>query len=233
MSNLSNFVLGLILWVGVTAILIKRFNSKYQSEESPETIDLKLLEQIKQEHQRLRGELTQKSRQLTGDSQEIETLKQQIVRQRVELDEKTHQSTAYSQEIEDLKQQCSQLREELSEKSSESISDWRSANFEQLRTLLTNYPTVCKIIELRPELPAKNLVALFTPLNNLLESWGYQPIGQPWEQVSYNPQLHQSDSEQLTEGELVYVKFVGYQEGDKIICPAKVSRTLSAGITHK
>jgi hypothetical protein len=81
-------------------------------------------------------------------------------------------------------------------------------------------------------LPAKNLVALFTPLENLLKSWGYEPIGTPWEQAPYNPQLHQPDVSDITEGELVYIRFVGYRDADRILSPAKVSRTLPPGINN-
>lgn len=81
----------------------------------------------------------------------------------------------------------------------------------------------------KPDLPAKNLVSLFTPLENILASWGYVAIGKPWEQVNYNPQLHQADSEEIQEGELVYIRFIGYQDGGKILYPAKVSRTIPGG----
>ncbi|MBD2186518.1 XRE family transcriptional regulator, partial [Planktothrix sp. FACHB-1375] len=49
--------------------------------------------------------------------------------------------------------------------------------------------------------------------------------GQVWEQVPYNPQLHQADVNDIAEGELVFVRFVGYKNGSRILCPAKVSRT--------
>ena len=100
----------------------------------------------------------------------------------------------------------------------------------------------------KPDLPAKNLTSLFTPLESLLKSWGYEPIGKPWEQVPYNPQLHQADTDDIEEGELVYVRFIGYcdrksndrntaqitddTQQTQILCPAKVSRTLPGGIKN-
>ncbi|RUS97904.1 hypothetical protein [Trichormus variabilis] len=84
----------------------------------------------------------------------------------------------------------------------------------------------------KPDLPAKNLVSLFTSLDNLMDSWGYTVIGETWEQVNYNPQIHQADSDDIQEGELVYIRFIGYQNCDKILYPAKVSRTLPAGFDH-
>lgn len=130
------------------------------------------------------------------------------------------------QEIEELKQQCYRLREELKQQSYQKEIDFQETVFEQLQTLLTNYPTACQMAQAKPDLPAKNLVALFSPLDNLIQSWGYEPIGQPWRQVNYNPQHHQPDNGDITEGELVYIRFVGYRQGEKILFPAKVSRFL-------
>ncbi|NJK76054.1 MAG: XRE family transcriptional regulator [Richelia sp. CSU_2_1] len=133
-------------------------------------------------------------------------------------------------EIEELRQQCFRLREELQQQKTQLTDDFRRATFEQLQTLLTNYPAARKMAEAKPDMPAKNLSALFTPLENLLSSWGFETIGSAWEQVAYNPQLHQPDVEDITEGELVYIRFVGYRNGERILVPAKVSRTLPGGM---
>lgn len=131
-----------------------------------------------------------------------------------------------NKEIEELQSQCQRLREELAEKSHQLTVDFRENTFEQLQALLTNYPTFCQMAQSKPDLPASNILALFTPLENLLESWDYETIGEPWQQVEYDPELHQADSEEIAAGELVYIRFVGYKSGEKILCPAKVSRTL-------
>ncbi|MCY7383020.1 MAG: XRE family transcriptional regulator [Microcoleus sp. CAN_BIN18] len=135
-------------------------------------------------------------------------------------------------EIEELKQQCFRLRDTLQQQKTQLTDDFRRATFEQLQTLLTSYPAARKMAEAKPEMRAKNLSALFTPLENLLSSWNFEAIGLTWEQVAYNPQLHQPDVEDITEGELVYVRFVGYRDGERILAPAKVSRTLPAGIKN-
>jgi molecular chaperone GrpE (heat shock protein) len=140
---------------------------------------------------------------------------------------------AQIKEIEQLKQQCQRSRQELQQQSIQLKADFKDTTFEQLQTLLTNFPTARLMAESKPDLPAKNLLALLTPLENMLSSWGYKTIGKPWEQVSYNPQLHQPDSDDITEGELVYIRFVGYQNEEKIITPAKVSRTLPTSIKNE
>lgn len=132
-------------------------------------------------------------------------------------------------EIVALQQQCLQLREQLQQQKTQLTADFQEATFEQIQTLLTNYPSAQKMAQVKPDLPAKNLIALFTPLENLLHSWGVESIGWAWEQVAYDPQLHQPDEDDITAGERVYIRFVGYRQGDRILCPAKVSRTLPGG----
>ena len=139
----------------------------------------------------------------------------------VEIDSK-----AQAGKEEALRQECLRLKEELHQQYQQLTADFRNTTFSQLQTLLTNYPSVRKMAQAKPDLPAKNLVSLFTPLDNILKSWGYESIGSAWEQVPYNPQLHQPDTDDIAEGELVYIRFVGYREGDRILSPAKVSRTL-------
>ena len=136
------------------------------------------------------------------------------------------------QKIKDLEIQCQRLREELKQQSQQLQTDFQQETFTQLQTLLSNYPTVKKMALAKPELPAKNLISLFTSLDNLITNWGYTAIGETWEQVNYNPQLHQADSDDIQEGELVYIRFIGYQNGDKVLYPAKISRTLPGGFDN-
>ena len=135
-------------------------------------------------------------------------------------------------EIEALRTECLQLREALQQQKVEFKTEFQSSTFQQLQTLLTNYPSVCQLVEVKPDLPAKNLISLFTSLDNLVESWNYEAIGQVWEQVTYNPQIHQPDAGDIEVGDLVYIRFVGYRKGDRILAPAKVSRTLPTGIKN-
>jgi hypothetical protein len=135
-------------------------------------------------------------------------------------------------QIEALKQQCVRLREALENQALQVQQDTQAAAFEQLQTLLTQYPSVRRMAELKPELPARNLVALLTALDNLLQFWQCQPIGQPWAAIAYDPQLHQGDVADLAPGETVYIRFVGYQRGETVLVPAKVSRTLPAGVNR-
>ncbi|WP_062294519.1 hypothetical protein [Nostoc piscinale] len=166
--------------------------------------------------------------QLNKQSQ-IQLLEAEILtwqEKNLELAQKLTQITA---EKEALHQEGLRLHQELQQQQIQLTAEFRVATFEQLQTLLTNYPSIHQMVSVKPELPAKNLLSMFTPLDNLLSKWGYELIGKPWEQVPYNSQLHQPDKADMTQGELVYIRFVGYQHQGKILCPAKVSRTLPGG----
>ncbi|MBD1824797.1 molecular chaperone GrpE [Cyanobacteria bacterium FACHB-DQ100] len=141
------------------------------------------------------------------------------------------EKAALEAQIEELKQQCVRLRSQLEIQSVQTQLDTKTKAFEQIQSLLTQYPSVRQITETKPDLPARNLVGMFTALDNLIQFWGYQTIGKPWEQVEFDPQLHQGDVADLAPGELVYVRFVGYRSSNQILVPAKVSRTLPAGAT--
>lgn len=151
-----------------------------------------------------------------GQIQELEALRQECDRLRLENGA--------------LVQQGDRLRLALEQLSAQKTGDFKDLTFEALETLLTNYPTACKLAEHKPDLPAKNLIALFTPLENLIQSWGYETIGPVWEEVAYDPQFHQADDEGIPEGEKVYIRFIGYRDGDRILAPAKVSQTLPPGV---
>jgi transcription elongation factor Elf1 len=103
------------------------------------------------------------------------------------------------------------------------------SSFGVLQSLLTQYPTVRQMVQTQPQLPAQNIVALFAALDNLIDHWQLEPIGTVWAKVAYDPQLHQGDQGDLQLGEDVYVRFMGYRRGDRILVPARVSRQLPSG----
>jgi molecular chaperone GrpE (heat shock protein) len=153
-------------------------------------------------------------------------LQSQLVDIKSQLQTSEVKRVSLEREVVELNQQCQRLREELKTQTMQAQADAIAGGFEQIQTLLTQYPSVKKMVESQPDLPARNLVALLTSLENLVKFWEFESIGKPWEMVPYDPQIHQSDVADIQTGESVYVRFVGYQKGDRILIPAKVSRTL-------
>ncbi|MFB2646037.1 molecular chaperone GrpE [Raphidiopsis sp. BLCC-F218] len=139
-----------------------------------------------------------------------------------ELREKINQKDL---EIAELKNQCYRLETEITQQKNQLQQKFQQETFHTLQPLLCTYPTIKSITQIK-DLPAKNLIPLLIYLDNLIQSWGYTTIGTVWEQTPYNPQYHQPDSDDIQESEPVYIRFIGYRQNEKIIYPAKVSRTL-------
>jgi hypothetical protein len=156
-------------------------------------------------------------------------LKSQLVDVRSQIQASKVTTAKLEREITELIQQCQRLRSGLKHQTTQVQTDAIIGSFEQIQTLLTQYPSVRQMVETQPDLPARNILALLTSLENLLEFWECKPIGKPWKMVAYDPQLHQGDAD-IQSDESVYVRFVGYQKGDRILIPAKVSRTLPIGV---
>lgn len=245
-SDRNLFGFGCLLWLGGTVLALYIMGDRTQTNDSAQLVSEQLLRdrlselgipswQALQQKSGLTLQSLRRVRRGEWGQLKLDRLQQLASALNWSLEEMLHVFGILSTtatEIEQLRQQCLRLREELQQQASLVQTDERNLVFEQLQTLLTNYPTARRMAQSKPDLPAKNLVALFTPLENLLKSWGYEPIGTPWEQVPYNPQLHQADASDITEGELVYIRFVGYRDGDRILSPAKVSRTLPPGINN-
>ncbi len=178
----------------------------------------------------LESRLTKEITSLKERSQATELeLKTQLIEVKSQLQTSEVNKAKLAEEIIALTQQCQRLRSELKTQAAQVRADAIAGGFEQIQTLLTQSPSVRKMVESQPDLPARNIVALLTSLENLVKYWECQSIGKPWETVPYDPQLHQSDVGDIEVGESVYVRFVGYHKGDRILIPAKVSRTLPAG----
>jgi molecular chaperone GrpE (heat shock protein) len=215
MQEMNLFWFGLLLELGfVVAILLlvrpfRETGSRLQGKFG----------QLKQDYHRLQQDLQQDKMRLM---QECDRLRQELQRQQ----DGQSQIAALEQKVAQLTQECHQLQQSLQQQESVLTQEQRQQTFSQLQTLLINYPSAVRIVEAKPDLPAKNLLALFTPLENLLQDWGYEAIGSVWQEVAFSPQLHHPDVPDIQPGEPVYIRFIGYRQGNTILCPAKVSRTL-------
>ncbi|WP_416671867.1 molecular chaperone GrpE [Egbenema bharatensis] len=137
-----------------------------------------------------------------------------------------NQNSIQQPSIADLQNQCRLLQVELHQQQEQLKTDFRDTTFELLQPLLTSLPTLRQLIKVKPDLPAHHLIALLAPLAHWLQDWGIETIGTPWEQVPYDPQLHQADADNYIPGEPIYIRFVGYRTPTQILHPAQISRTL-------
>ncbi|MGB0563530.1 MAG: hypothetical protein ACPGVO_17255 [Spirulinaceae cyanobacterium] len=185
---------------------------------------------VAQENQQLQLQLQNTQAQLEAAIAQTEQHQERISLLEAEMQRRenlwqTNLEDANNQVLQ-LQQQCRRLRDEAQQQAEITSRDVIESSFVVLQTLLMNYPTARVMVAAKPNLPARNFTPLFMPLDNLLQTWGYEPIGTAWDKVVFDPRFHQSDESSIHEGELVYVRFVGYRAGDRILCPAKVSRTL-------
>lgn len=227
-----------------------RQQQEWQTREQQLTAEINRLQQVI--HQRETAWLEERENlqqelevQRISFVQQQARLRQELEAEQVEvIQERDYLQQAWLDKEAALAEECDRLRQTLEKQSSSPLptisaghlDDQPTADdqtetlhqetFRQLQTLLVNYPSASKIAQAKPDLPAKNLTSMFAPLDNLLQSWGYEVIGPVWEQVPYDPQLHQPDATDIQPGELIYIRFVGYRHGETILCPAKVSRTL-------
>ncbi|TVQ44677.1 MAG: hypothetical protein EA365_09785, partial [Gloeocapsa sp. DLM2.Bin57] len=103
-------------------------------------------------------------------------------------------------------------------------SEFKKMTFTQLENLLVYYPSICKLIEIKPNVTAKNFLPLFSHLDKLLQNWGYEKLGTPGEEVRYNPEEHQTNDDTIQPGDLVYIRFIGYKYNNQVITLPKVTR---------
>lgn len=238
----KDLFLGLFLWLGSSMFLVTFLNSQKSLEKNSVSLPrrLKLLKLSQQQElviNNLKKELSQKIEELQQTKTAITSFQSELDNSSDQLeatqDRYESLSKDFSLKVSDLNNKilalqkhnsqlektCQNLPEEITQK-------LQGEYFEQLQSLLTNYPTAKIMVKFKPDLPAKSVICLLKPLEELLSAWEITPVGQPWRQVEFDPNLHQPDADDIREGDLVYIRFVGYAQQDKVLVKAKVSRFL-------
>jgi transcriptional regulator with XRE-family HTH domain len=125
-------------------------------------------------------------------------------------------SNSTLQEYQRLEAKFTTLESDLQEK----LLLW---SLDILESWLIYWPTAIVAAEKNPSLPAKKIIPLVKPVQQLVESWGLQAIASVGEEIPYNPQFHQLIEGVAQEGDLVKVRNVGYRRGDQLHLKVKVS----------
>ncbi len=124
---------------------------------------------------------------------------------------------------ESLKQEYQRLQAQLDQQSSQLQQDFQRESLEQLESFLRFWPTAAARVQQNPQLPAKNILPLIRPLQQLLEDWGLIPIGDIDAIVPYNPQQHQLKQGQANPGDRVRITHRGYYHGNCLLWRAQVA----------
>ncbi|BAQ59763.1 hypothetical protein GM3708_168 [Geminocystis sp. NIES-3708] len=241
--DFSSFSLGVLLWLGCCGLLVTLFNDtssteKIKSKSNDVVKDSLLNHEVNiTEVEDVKRQLTTKIHELDFATQKNQALEEelQIISDQLESNEDKfiqyeqnfqNQVQELENHIKELENQCQDLKEKLENLPPELMDKWQQESFNLLQTLLVNYPTAKTMVKLKPDLAAINVITLLKPLDKLLAKWDIESIGKPWERVGFNPEIHYSNEENLTLNELVYIRFIGYSQGNHILLRAKVSRTL-------
>ena len=160
----------------------------------------------------------------------IRELEEELSQTYDELEQNQDELTEYQSEarkkIEDLGAKCEELNQKLEQLPLDFQKNWQEELFTSLQYLLVNYPIAKMVAKLKPHTSIKNFIPLLKPIDDLLQQWQIESIGKPWEKVSFNAEIHYSEEEKFTPEEEVYIRLVGYKQGEKILTKAKVSRQL-------
>ncbi len=126
-------------------------------------------------------------------------------------------------EIQALKQEYQRLADQLTQQQQTLRQAWQAESLQILEPWLIQWPKAADVARQNPQLPAVKLLPLLRPVENLLQHWQIELIGQIGAEVAYDPQRHQLQNGTAPPGTPVQIDYVGYQQGDRLLHRAKVS----------
>jgi len=132
---------------------------------------------------------------------------------------------AESSMITDLREEYKRLQQKLENQKQELRSQFERETIQQLESLLLQLPSAAHAAQNNPNMPAKNILPLLRPIDALLQKWGISAIGSVGAEISYDPQKHQlmEGSNEIDDGDLAIVRYVGYMQGEKLLYRARVA----------
>ncbi len=126
-------------------------------------------------------------------------------------------------EIDDIRAEYQRLQQKLDQQKEELRAEFEQETLQQLESMLLQLPTAAYAAQNNPAMPARNLVPLFRPLDDLLRAWGIERIAQVGEQVSYDPHWHEMIDGEAELGMTAIVRYVGYTKQGRLLYRARVS----------
>jgi len=128
-------------------------------------------------------------------------------------------------EIISLREEYQHLQNQLARQAQELRSQFERETIQQLESLILQLPSAAHAAQSNPNMLAKNILPLLRPIDALLQRWGITAIGAVGAQVAYDSQMHElvDGSDQIEEGEMAIVRYVGYMQNEKLLYRARVS----------
>jgi molecular chaperone GrpE (heat shock protein) len=125
------------------------------------------------------------------------------------------------------RQEYDRLQAQLHQQQETITKDIQRHSLDTLESLLVQLPTALYAAEQNPQLSAKSLAPLLTPLHRLLQQWGVEPIAAVGDQIPYDPQHHQLIDSSAEPGDLVRVRYVGYRWQGNLLHRSQVSLVIT------
>ena len=125
--------------------------------------------------------------------------------------------------LEACQQEYQKLQQEMAQQQQFLTREFQQVSLQTMESWLLQWPTAVAAVHKNPQLPAARLLSLVEPVEQLLQKWGVEKISFVGEELPYNPQYHQLMKGVAEVGEMVKVRYVGYQQGEKLLYKAKVS----------
>lgn len=122
-----------------------------------------------------------------------------------------------------LKQEYQRLQAELAQQRDRLQQEFQQSSLQILESWLLQFPTAAYAASQNPQVPAVRLLPLMRPVEQLIQSWGLEPIATVGAEVPYDPQQHQLMEGTAQPGDPVKVRYTGYRQGDRLLYRAKVS----------
>jgi DNA-binding Xre family transcriptional regulator len=131
---------------------------------------------------------------------------------------------SHHQSLKTLQQEYDRLQQQLEHQKATLQAEFQSQSLQVLESFLTYFPTAKHAAINNPDFPATKLFPLVGSIDRLIAQWGVTIIGAVGAEISYDPQYHQLIEGAAIPNELVTVRYVGYQQGNKLLFRAKVSK---------
>jgi DNA-binding Xre family transcriptional regulator len=131
---------------------------------------------------------------------------------------------SHHQALETLQQEYSHLQQQLQQQQATLQAEFQSQSLQVLESFLTYFPTAKHAALNNPDFPATKILPLVGSIDRLIAQWGVTVIGAVGAEIPYDPQLHQLIEGTVNPNELVTIRYVGYQQGNKLLFRAKVSK---------
>ncbi|MFN5265111.1 MAG: nucleotide exchange factor GrpE [Pseudanabaena sp.] len=128
-------------------------------------------------------------------------------------------------EIVALREEYQRLQQKLELQKFELRSQFERETIQQLESLILQLPSAGYAAQQNPNMLAKNILPLLRPIDALLQKWGITAIGSVGKEVNFDSQKHQlmEGSDEIKEGDIAIVRYVGYMQGEKLLYRARVS----------